>query len=316
MPLARLPLDAFTKIAEGIERPEDVVVSREGRVFASDHRATVAEIFPDGTFKRLGPKRGAPNGINIDGRGRIVVANFGIYDGEAGPLEVFDPGTGIRDILLATVEGRTLTASNYPLIDSSGHIWCANSTSAPTWQEALDRRADGFLYVLRSDGTSSIVADGLRFPNGLAISADEQTLFCCQTTGCDVLRFPILPGGRLGKAVRHGPRLGFIPPFAPNSDLKLPSFITTFLGYTDGCGMDAEGNVWVTLPAAHKIVAITPAGRKVTVAHDPRGELLCQPTNVAWGGPDLRELYVGSLSARYILKARSPVPGSKLVHQK
>ena len=40
MPLTRLPLTDLTKIAEGIERPEDVVVSRDGRVFASVHQAT------------------------------------------------------------------------------------------------------------------------------------------------------------------------------------------------------------------------------------------------------------------------------------
>ena len=316
MPLARLQLSDFAKVAEGIERPEDVVVSRDGRVFASVHDATVAEILPDGTFTHLGPRRGAPNGINIDHQGRIIVANFGIYDGEAGPLERFDLETGARDILLAAVEGRSLTASNYPLIDSAGNIWCANSTGAATWPEALDGRADGFVYVLRPDGTSGIVADRLKFPNGLAISADERTLFCCQTTGADVLRFPILPGGRLGKGERYGPRLGLIPPFTPNPNLRLPSFITRFLGYTDGCGMDAEGNVWVTLPAAHKIIAITPAAQRITLAHDPEGKLLRQPTNVAWGGPDLRDLYIGSLSARYVLRGRSPVPGSKLVHQR
>ena len=70
MPLARLPLTHFTKVAEGIERPEDVVVGCDGRVFASVHRATVAQILPDGTFQLLGPKRGAPNGINIDRRGQ------------------------------------------------------------------------------------------------------------------------------------------------------------------------------------------------------------------------------------------------------
>jgi gluconolactonase len=53
----------------------------------------VAEIFPDGSFKRLGPKGGAPNGINMDREGRVLIANFGIYDREEGPLQRFDPAT-------------------------------------------------------------------------------------------------------------------------------------------------------------------------------------------------------------------------------
>jgi gluconolactonase len=47
MPLAPIPTTAFEKIAVGIDRPEDVVVGRDGRVFASDHQCDVEEIFPD-----------------------------------------------------------------------------------------------------------------------------------------------------------------------------------------------------------------------------------------------------------------------------
>src|SRR5476649_2803321 len=75
MTLKSMPLTAFQKIAVGIDRPEDVVVGADGRVFASDHQCAVAEIFPDGSFKRLGPPLGAPNGINMDARGRIIIAN-------------------------------------------------------------------------------------------------------------------------------------------------------------------------------------------------------------------------------------------------
>jgi gluconolactonase len=87
------------------------------------------------------------------------------------------------------------------------------------------------------------------------------------------------------------------------------------MGYTDGIGMDAEGNLWVCLPAANKVVAITPAGEKVTLIHDPSGEVVNHPTNVTWGGADLRDLYIGSIRADYVLKTRSPVAGLALVHQ-
>ena len=63
------------------------------------------------------------------------------------------------------------------------------------------------------------------------------------------------------------------------------------------------------------MVAITPAGEKVTVVHDPSGEVVNHPTNVTWGGPDLKDLYIGSIRADYVLKARSPVAGQPLVHQ-
>jgi gluconolactonase len=309
MPLAPIPTDAFTKIAIGIDRPEDVVVGPDGRVFASDHQCAVAEIFADGSFKRLGPKGGAPNGLNMDRLGRVLIANFGIYDREDGPLQRFDPATGAHETLLAEVGGKRLTSSNYPVMTADGNIWCANSTHAETWPQALDGRTDGFIFVLRPDGSSAIVAEGLKFPNGLALSADEAFLFCAQTSGADVLRFPVLPGGRLGVGERYGPVLGAL----NTPDRQHP---VETLGYTDGVGMDADGNVWVCLPAANKVVAIMPSLEVVTVIHDPSGETVNHPTNVTWGGADLKDLYIGSIRAGYVLKARSPVAGERLIHQR
>ncbi len=310
MPLSPIPPEAFTKIAVGIDRPEDVVVSRDGRIFASDHQCAVAEIFADGSFKRLGPKGGAPNGINLDAQGRVLIANFGIYDREEGPLQRFDPATGKHETLVAEVGGRRLTSANYPVVDRAGNIWCANSTHAETWPQALDGRTDGFIFVLRPDGSCEIVAEGLKFPNGLALSADDGFLFCAQTSGADVLRFPILAGGKLGKGERYGPQLGALQ--VPGE----PAPAHDTLGYTDGVGMDAEGNLWVCLPGADKVVAITPSLEVVTVIHDPTGQIVNHPTNVTWGGPDLRDLYIGSIRADYVLKTRSPTPGQPHIHQR
>lgn len=309
MPLTPIPIESLQKTAIGIDRPEDVVVGPDGRVFVSDHQCAVAEIFPDGSFKRLGPKGGAPNGINMDRQGRVIIANFGIYDREEGPLQRFDPATGVHETLLAEVGGKRLTASNYPVIDRAGNIWCANSTHAETWPQAMDGRTDGFIFVLRPDGSSEIVAEGLKFPNGTALSADEAFLYCAQTTNADVMRFPILPGAKLGKGERYGPALGKLR--APGD----PEIPRGELGYTDGVGFDVEGNLWVTLPASGKIVAITPSLEVVTVIEDPTGELL-RPTNITWGGPDLKDIYIGSIGVDYVLKGRSPVAGQPHIHQK
>jgi gluconolactonase len=314
MPLQPIATEAFRKLAVGIDRPEDVVVGRDGRVFAADHQCAVAELLPDGSFRRMGPKGGAPNGINMDAQGRIVIANFGIYDREPGPLQRFDPDSGAHETLLTEVGGRRLTSSNYPSIDSAGNIWCANSTDAETWPQALDGRADGFIYVLRPDGSAAIVAEGLKFPNGTALSADERWLYCAQTTGADVLRFEILDGARLGPPERYGPVLGEL--VQGRADPEAPPPDPSNLGYTDGIGFDAEGNLWVCLPAANKVVAITPDGEMTVVVHDPSGETVNHPTNVTWGGPDLRDLYIGSIRADYVLHARSPVPGQPMIHQR
>ncbi len=263
------------------------MVGSNGRVFASDHQCAVAEIFPDGSFKRLGPRGGAPNGINMDAADRIVIANFGIYDREEGPLERFDPATGRREVLLAEVEGRRLTSANYPAIDRRGTSGAPTSTHAETWPQALDGRTDGFIFVLRPDGSSSIVAEGLKFPNGMALSHGEGVLYCAQTSGADVMAFPVLPGGRLGPGERYGPVLGKLqaPAGEPQPDLATSATPTVW----DWTPRATSGSC---LPAANKVVAITPSQEVVTVIHDPGGETVNHPTNVTWGGPDLKDLYI------------------------
>jgi gluconolactonase len=143
----------------------------------------------------------------------------------------------------------------------------------------------------------------------MAISADERFLYCAQTSGADVLRFPIEKGATLGKGERYGPVLGQL------QRAGEPAPEAADLGYTDGVGFDAEGNLWVCLPAANKVVAIRPNLSVMVVIHDPAGQIVNHPTNVTWGGADLKDLYIGSIRADYVLKARSPVAGQPLVHQ-
>ncbi len=129
-------------------------------------------------------------------------------------------------------------------------------------------------------------------------------------------RFELLDDGGLGPAQEYGPMLGIIPRGPASRDNPpTPEEIANY-AYTDGNGFDEEGNLWVTLPAANKLVAITPDLDVFTVAHDPTGDVLREPTNVTWGGDDMRDLYIGSIGTDYLLKTRSPIPGMRLVHQK
>mgnify|MGYP001602723380 FL=1 len=308
MPLAAIPLTSLQKVGLGLKRPEDVVVGRDGRVWASDQASACAEVLADGSLRRVGQAGGAPNGINMDTRGGIVIANFGLGTAPTGPLQRLDTATGRVEILCDEIHGRKLVASNYPIVDSRGDIWCSHST----WdlEQADKGLADGFVYRVRADGRAEMMADGFQFANGLALDAGESHLYVCQSIGRNVVRLPIRRDGTLGPAEPYGPVLG-----EPAFPRPTPEQRARF-GATDGCGFDQEGNLWVTLVLANKIVAITPAREVVEILHDLTGELMRWPTNVSWGGADLRDLYIGTIRKDYILHARSPVPGLPLVHQR
>lgn len=313
MKLQAIDLDGAEIVGRGVQRPEDVVVARDGRVWLSDQASACAEVLADGSLRRVGRAGGAPNGINLDADGRIVIANYG-HDVGYGPLQRLDPATGALEILCAAIGGRTLTTCNYPVIDSAGRIWCTHSTWGGE-DFGADSPPDGFVFRVDPDGSASIVASGFAFANGCALDADERYLYVCETVGCDVVRCRIQDDGTLGPPQRHGPKLGFAAHEVQHLRPLSPA-VRGQLGLTDGCGFDAAGNLWVTLVMANKVVAITPDGEVVTMLDDPEGRVMRAPTNVTWGGPDLTDLYVGSVRNDYVVRVKSPVPGMPMVHQR
>ncbi|MFN2425063.1 MAG: SMP-30/gluconolactonase/LRE family protein [Candidatus Binatia bacterium] len=308
MPLQPIPLSSLRKAGLGLVRPEDVVVSRDGRVWASDQQSACAEILPDGSLRRIGKAGGAPNGINMDRDGNILIANF--LDG---PLQRLDVTTGEVTTIVSEIDGVRVAHANYPQVDSRGNIWCTNSTEADPWELALDGRADGYLFRVAPDGSAKVLARGIQFANGIALDVDESYVYVCQTTGCNVLRFAIREDGSLGAPEAYGPQLGAQ---IPDTGSPPEPEVMRTLGLTDGCGFDVEGNLWVTLVTANKVVAIRPSGEVVTIIEDPTGTLVNHPTNVTWGGADMRDLYIGSIVSDYVLHARSPVAGLPMVHQR
>ena len=132
------------------------------------------------------------------------------------------------------------------------------------------------------------------------------------------VRFPIV-GSSLGEEERFGPTLGGrrADEFGPDTAALLGDLnVGKRWGMADGCALDAEGNLWVTLVLANKIVAVSPDGSVTVVVEDADRSLLNCPTSIAWGGADMCDVYIGSLATPYVLKGRSSVPGMPMIHQR
>ena len=316
MPLTPIRKDQLTKVGVGAQRPEDVVVSRDGRVWLADPESAAVEALPDGTLNRVGNAGGTPNGINMDAEGRIVIANVGGLEtpGGRGPVQRLDVESGEIEVLADQIDGIPLVSSNYPHVDSQGRIWVTHSTSQ-SGADAFSGEPDGFLFRIETDGSLTMLATDILFANGITLDPQEENAYVCSTLGCHVLRFPINEDGSLGEREVYGPQLGkTVADLAAMRPLSAEQ--RGELGLTDGCGFDQEGNLWVTLPMSNKVVAITPQFEVVTMIEDLEGEIMQAPTNVSWGGNDMSDLYIGSIRSNYVVHARSPIPGEPLVHQR
>ncbi len=302
-----IPIGAFSRTANGVARPEDIIVTPDGRVLVSDARSAVAEILADGSIRRFGAAGGEPNGIDIAPDGTVLIANF-----STGALQRLDLVSGHVKTVIDHAGGRALTAVNYPLVDSHGAIWVSCSTQTDPALAIATGVADGYIVRLDPNGDATLVAEGIAFPNCMTFDDAERYLYVVRSALSDVARFEVRPDNNLGPAERYGPVLGDrrVDEFGEEmlSAFGQPDVLARW-GLTDGCAFDAEGNLWVTVMSANRIVAITPELDVLVVVDDPQGSIIVSPTSVAFGGPDRRDLYVGSLVSEYVVTGRSPVAG-------
>ncbi len=85
-----------------------------------------------------------------------------------------------------------------------------------------DRGAVGRIILVTPEGEARIVADGLRFPNGIAVSSDNRRLVVAEMDGACLADYDIAADGSLHFRRRFG-------------SMKSP----------DGICLDREGAVWV-----------------------------------------------------------------------
>ncbi|WP_313801878.1 SMP-30/gluconolactonase/LRE family protein [Sphingobium sp.] len=312
-PPGPLNLAGFALVRQGLDAPEGIASSPDGRLFISNGGGAIGVLERDGTLRQIG-KALAPNGVAVDREGRVVIANMGLLKKGPGPLQRIDVATGRVETLVSELEGRQLVASNGPATTRDGDIYCTHSTWGPIGNIGTTTPA-GFIYRVAPDGKASIVARGLRGVNGLCLDREERYVYASLTAEGRVRRWRRRADGSLTDPKDHGPQLGVVIPDHQAKDIRaMAASERAELGYCDGIAFDEAGNLWVTLPFANRIVAITPDGRKIDIIHDPEGKMLSSPTNLCWGGADLRDLYVVSRASGMVVKARTDVAGLPLAN--
>ena len=126
--------------------------------------------------------------------------------------------------------------------------------------------APGTIAVVRPDGSAEQVADGIAFPNGMAVTADNSTLICAESYGQKLSAFDITGDGRL-------------------SDKR--TFAGLDGGAPDGICVDAEGAVWYADVPNQSCVRVAEGGEVLeTIALD-HGGFACM-----LGGADGRTLFI------------------------
>jgi sugar lactone lactonase YvrE len=132
------------------------------------------------------------------------------------------------------------------------------------------------------DGTISVAAEGLAFPNGSVITPDGQTLIVDETFGNRISAFDIHPDGSLGPR-RDWAHFGRLPDTDDVGQLVAAAAIGP-----DGNCLDADGALWVADAIHHRAVRIAEGGHILEeISTGDEGVFACM-----LGGDDGRTLYL------------------------
>lgn len=310
----------LTRVGADLQRPECILTTACGDLYTSDRRGVVHTRADGSTTLYTGRSADidgalAPNGIAMEPDGSFLVAHLGPAQGGIFRLH----RDGALEPHLQEVDGTALPPTNFVIRDGAGRVWVTVSTRAiPRDLDYRPDAADGFI-VLADDRGTRIVADGLGFTNECAPSADGRWLYANETFTRRLSRFPIRRDGSLGEKE-------VVAEFGPGD-------------FPDGLALDVDGNVWVACVVGNTILRVDPAGRvttwidagvpehvaaledaylgrSLTTKHmtGAGGSPLGNCSTVAFGGPEHRTAYVGSLVNDHVLRFEAPAAGVEPPH--
>jgi len=254
--------------------PFTVAVSRplelgEGPVWSQRERALYWVDITAPALNRLDPASGGhsvipmPEDVGCVGlvRGGGFVAGFRsglcVLDGEGRPLRK----------LADNPEDISRSRLNDGRVDPRGGFWVGTIDQS-------GGTGGAHLYRYDQRGLASVLG-GITISNGLAFSPDGRWLYHTDTPRYAINRYPF---------DRTTGEIGACEPWVK----LVPS--ATDKGRPDGASVDRDGHYWVALYEGARIQRYSPEGRLVAEHPVPAK---C-PTMAAFGGDDLRTLYVTS----------------------
>ena len=138
-------------------------------------------ISPDGAWRLFHQYDGRPNGLAFAPDGQVVVA-----DARRGILS-FDPKTAAMRVLLDEYGGAPLQGPNDLTFAANGDLYFTDPGHSDL------RHLHGRVMRIRAGGGVDMLIDGLAYPNGLALTPEQDALYISITRSLQVLRLALLP---------------------------------------------------------------------------------------------------------------------------
>jgi sugar lactone lactonase YvrE len=310
----KVSLSDLRFVGQGLNRPECVLATASGDLYASHREGGVQHIFPDGKQEVIGSLPGlVPNGIALMKDRSFLVSNL---HGDGGVWKIGKSGDVTP--FLMEVDGVPLSSVNFVRLDANDRLWiCVNPVLGSDGRYRTEAK-EGFIAVVDRAG-ARIATDSIGWANECVVSQSGSTLFVNETFSRKLTAFDISAGGSLSNR----------------------RVVTAFGDGTfpDGLSLDSEGGLWVISVVSNRIIRVDRDGKQSLVLHDEipeqlqaieedfgrnqltrgslassAGSVLKNISSLAFGGADRRTAYLGSIGGTQIATFQVPVAGVPPIH--
>lgn len=292
------------EVAAGLSFTEGPCINRDGTLYVvelANHCVTRVEANRKITRIHLG---GSPNGAAFGPTGDLFVTNNGnnfgpntstngrVGTGGAGGYIQQLRADGWSRVVLAEIDGRPLHSPNDLCFDGQGNLYFTDPAWPPRKPDGVpdaSRVEPGDICFLGADGRARRCHTGLLFPNGVALTPKRDAIVVTETATGRVQRLAIAAPGELA---------------APT----LYASVGATSG-VDGVCFDSLGRLLVAGHGSGRVYVVAAEGGAVEQElpfDDP------EVSNVCFGGPDLRTLFVTLAATGRVVALEWDVPGLPL----
>jgi gluconolactonase len=279
-------LDRPSKMAQDIFRGrplgsflEGPSFDRDGNLYAVDiAHGRVFRVSPAGAFTVVADYDGSPNGLKVHKDGRIFVA-----DRINGIVEI-DPINGKVSTILGPDDLSGYKGVNDLFFASNGDLYFTDQGDSGLHDPS------GRVFQYTVDGTINCLLDNVPSPNGLVMNPEESELYIAVTRTNSIWRVPFRADGSVNRVGIFARLVGGMGP--------------------DGLAMDREGGLAIAHAGFGAVWLFSALGAPTHKVESCDGGLLT--TNIAYGGPDNRSLFITNSFSGNILRAEMPIPGETM----
>lgn len=264
-------LEQAVIFADGLDHPECCAVHPDGSVWAGGEEGQIYRISADGNeITEVANTRGFILGIAFNPGGEWLA----VCDLKNHCIWKLDLQTGTLSKIADGVNNHQFNIPNYIVFDNAGNFYVTESGEF--------RKVIGKILKFLPDGSGSVWHSGpFNFANGLALDKEQKYLYVVSSWLPGVERIAINPDGSAG---------------ARSVYCTLPETVP------DGIAFDLAGNLLVSCYTPNRVYTVAPDQTTTVLVDDWEAHTLSNPTNMAFGGPDLSKLYISNLGRWHILE--------------